>query len=363
MAGTTLENMDKTGTAKDQAWVELVNVSRHYTPDVLAVNQLSLSLKKGEILALLGPSGCGKSTTLKLIAGLETPDSGHISLQGKLVAGSNNWMAPNKRKVAMVFQDYALFPHMTVEQNIRYPLVNSKLDKQLRVKELLSVSRLEQLGQRYPHELSGGQQQRVALARALAQDPEVILLDEPFSNLDARLRESTREEVKSILSQTRITSILVTHDQKEAFSMADRVGVMFDGTIAQLGSPRDIYLHPATKRCARFVGATRFVSGTAQAGVVHCILGKLPLYEQLKDMEGSVEVLIRPDMLSLTENPEGIAHLEQHKFYGSHQLAQLSLAGGLELEVKNSPAEEMRIGSNYDLSVNGSVMAYPHQAV
>ena len=222
---------------------------------VTAVQDVSLDVERGELLVILGPSGCGKTTTLRMMAGFEWPDAGTIELSGRTVAGPHTFTAPEKRKIGMVFQDYALFPHLTLEKNIAYGLPSvrktrisrspnrmmEQLRLSVRVSEVLGLVGLTQLAKRMPHELSGGEQQRAALARALAPRPLALLMDEPFSNLDAKLREQVREDVKRILSLTGVTTVLVTHNQEEALAMADRVAVMNRGRLEQVGAPQNVY--------------------------------------------------------------------------------------------------------------------------
>jgi len=242
--------------------IQLTDISKRYG-DVNAVDHISLAVAQGEILVLLGPSGCGKTTTLRLIAGLERPDSGEVLLNGAVVAGKR-WVEPENRHIGLVFQDYALFPHLSVEANVNFGLRGwSRGDKSTRVNKLLDLVGLPNLGKRMPHELSGGQQQRVALARALAPKPDVILLDEPFSNLDAALRTQVRMEVRDILKETGTTAVFVTHDQEEALSLSDQVAVMFDGLIAQFGPPQQVYVHPSSPEVAAFVGEANFIPGEA----------------------------------------------------------------------------------------------------
>jgi putative spermidine/putrescine transport system ATP-binding protein len=231
---------------------------------VVAVDSLSFGVAKGEFFGLLGPSGCGKSTTLKIIAGLEDPDRGDIFLKGKRI----NDIPVHKRQAAMVFQNYALFPHMTVFNNVAFGLKMIKADSEeirKRVKEVLALVQLPDVGERYPSQLSGGQQQRIALARVLALKPGVLLLDEPLSNLDAKLRETMRIELKDIQRRVGITAIFVTHDIQEAFALSDRVAVMNRGSVEQMGTPQEIYNSPATEFVATFVGQPNFFDGQIEA--------------------------------------------------------------------------------------------------
>ncbi|UVK49010.1 ABC transporter ATP-binding protein (plasmid) [Mesorhizobium sp. AR07] len=247
--------------------LELENVTKRYGA-LTAVNGVSISIEEGKVLSLLGPSGCGKTTTLRVIAGFTSPDNGTVQIAGKNVGH----LRPYERNVGLLFQDYALFPHMTVAQNVAYGMRYRGYQKPLvpaRVAEMLSLVRLSGMGDRYPKQLSGGQQQRVALARALATDPQIVLLDEPLSALDAKLRVELRVELKEILSSVGATTIVVTHDQEEALSLGDEVIVMNAGRIAQRGSPTEIYAKPADKFVAEFVGRSNWfhATGVTQSNV------------------------------------------------------------------------------------------------
>jgi iron(III) transport system ATP-binding protein len=231
----------------------------HHQREIVAVEDFSLDIQAGELVTLLGPSGCGKTTVLRMLAGFETPTSGEISLNDKNITQ----LPPNKRNSAMVFQSYALFPHMNVEENIVYGLKLRGFSEEDRLKKLsrfLDIVNLRGYEKRKPHELSGGQQQRVALARALIVEPDILLFDEPLSNLDAKLRESMRNEIRNIQKTLKITAVYVTHDQSEAMAISDRVIVMNKGRIEQIGSPQDVYLRPSTQFVADFMGAANFIS-------------------------------------------------------------------------------------------------------
>ncbi len=287
-----------------EAVVSLKSLTKSYQdPKHPAVDDFSLSVKRGEILALLGPSGCGKTTLLRLIAGFEVPDQGQIVISGREVAGPKTWRQPEKRKIGFVFQDYALFPHLNVLQNVAFGLTNMPKKLRLeRAKEVLDLVGLKIFSRRYPHQLSGGQQQRVALARALAPQPDVILLDEPFSNLDAALRGATRAEVRRILERTNTTTILVTHDQEEAMTFADRLVVMRSGKLEQTGPPEAVYLRPRTAFVANFLGSTNLIRGIGRGEVAETVLGRLPMTQQI---EGSVLLSLRPEEL-LFAGPQGV---------------------------------------------------------
>ena len=268
---------------------------------VAAVDGASLCVERGEVVALLGPSGCGKTTLLRLIAGFERPDAGRIEVAGRQVGGSGAWVPPEQRRVGMVFQDYALFPHLTVAENVGFGL--PRRQRPTRVAELLAIVGLETLGRRYPHELSGGQQQRVALARALAPAPELVLLDEPWSNVDSFLRETLRAEVTEILRPLGVTAVLVTHDREEAFSVADRVALMRDGTIVQEGSAEELYFAPASRWAAEFVGAGNLLAGHVEQGVVRTVVGSFPANGA--SGASQVEVLVRPGAARARARPGG----------------------------------------------------------
>jgi iron(III) transport system ATP-binding protein len=324
---------------------------------VSAVEGVSLALPQGRFLALLGPSGCGKTTTLRLLAGFELPDRGEIEIGGRLVNGPRLHLPPEQRSVGMVFQEYALFPHLNIADNVAYGIPRGA-DKKKRVMEMLELVGLTELANRMPHELSGGQQQRVALARALAPQPTLILLDEPFSNLDAALRQSVREEVRQILRQARATAIFVTHDQEEALSLADEVAVMIEGTILQMGTPQQIYLRPARREVAEFVGDANFLGGTANGIRVTCALGNFPMMEAA---HGPVEVLIRPEMVYLQPHPEGVGYIEQINFFGHDQLVQVRLPDGLHLQARTRPRLDLAPGVRVQMAIDGPVVTYPRR--
>jgi iron(III) transport system ATP-binding protein len=287
-------------------YLKLRFVTKTYAGQVTpAISSLTFSLDHGDILALLGPSGCGKTTTLRLIAGFENHEEGQICLAGRTISSVDFSLPPEKRNIGIVFQDYALFPHLTVWENVRFSFLNNARKQSDRIKSILNLVGLTDLRDRYPHELSGGQQQRLALARALAPTPKVLLLDEPFSNLDADLREQMRNEVKNILRSTETTTILVTHDQQEAFSFADKVGVLNHGRLEQIDTPEMIYHTPATRFIADFVGEADFLPGkVVQPGVIETGLGLFPSLSKLPE-ETSVEVMIRPDDVNVKPAPEG----------------------------------------------------------
>ncbi|WP_158853194.1 ABC transporter ATP-binding protein [Saccharothrix deserti] len=263
-----------------------------------ALDGLDLELAEGELVSLLGPSGCGKTTALRIVAGFEIADSGTVRVDGRDITG----VPANKRDMGMVFQAYSLFPNMTVTQNVAFGLRLRKApDRAGRVAELLELVGLGHLGKRYPHQLSGGQQQRVALARALAIQPRVLLLDEPLSALDAKVRVNLRDEIRRIQTELGMTTLFVTHDQEEALAVSDRVGVMSQGRLEQLDTPAVVYREPASAFVAQFVGVTNAVYGTAEAGCVR--LGAFRLATDAADgLSGDVKVIVRPEDIGIAQH-------------------------------------------------------------
>jgi iron(III) transport system ATP-binding protein len=312
------------------ALLELARVGKRFGADrPAAVDDLTFGLDAGRILALLGPSGCGKTTTLRLIAGFETPDAGQIAIGGRVVARAGQaGVPPEERSVGVVFQDYALFPHLTVEANVAFGVSRRpRAQRQGRVARMLELVGLAEFAGRYPHELSGGQQQRVATARALAPEPALLLLDEPFSNLDADLRAQMRDEVQKLLRTTGTTAIFVTHDQEEAFTIADEVGVLNRGRLEQLGTPETIYHHPATPFVAEFVGAADFLPGLVTSQGIVTEIGVFGNVEG-RDPGERVRVMIRPDDVTFVPDESGAAVLVQRYFRGSENLYCLGLPSG-----------------------------------
>jgi iron(III) transport system ATP-binding protein len=330
------------------AQLSLVRVTKRYTADgAAAVEDLSLTVGHGEILGLLGPSGCGKTTTLRLIAGFETLDAGEIAIGGQVVASARGatMVPPEERSVGVVFQDYALFPHLTIAGNVGFGLDRlPRAARSDRVREVLDLVGLAALGDRYPHELSGGQQQRVAVARALAPAPALILLDEPFSNLDADLRSQMRDEVEKILRATRTTAIFVTHDQEEAFTIADQVGVLNAGRLEQTGSPEAIYHHPATPFVAEFVGAADFLPGIVTSQGIITEIGVFGNTEQREPGE-KVRVMIRPDDVTFVPRADGEAVIVRRYFRGSENLYCLALPSGIQVHSSQPSAATFTAGT------------------
>ncbi len=310
--------------------LQLNNVRQAYGEQVV-IHDLSLVLQKGTIGCLLGPSGCGKTTALRCIAGFEPVSAGEILLNGVCVSGAGFFVPPEQRRIGMVFQDYALFPHLDVATNIGFGLHRlTRAECERRVDELLQVVQLTNVSKKYPHELSGGQQQRVALARALAPKPELLLLDEPFSNLDVSLRERLSMEVREILKDHGITAILVTHDQAEAFAIADEIGVMHQGEIQQWDTAFNLYHRPVNRFVANFVGQGVFLPGrviNAQQVEIELgiLTGEIP---QLCDSGCKVDVLVRPDDIVHDDASPLQATVIHKAFRGAEILYTLRLADG-----------------------------------
>lgn len=334
--------------------LSIQHLSRRYG-SLTAVNEVSLDLAAGKFMALLGPSGCGKTTLLRLIAGFEQPDSGVIMIGGRTVVGPcGAGIPPEQRRVGMVFQDYALFPHLSVAQNVAYGLPRSS-EREPRVQELLSLVGLADAGRRMPHELSGGQQQRVALARALAPRPALILLDEPFSNLDAGLRMAVRNEVRQILRREGATALFVTHDQEEALSIADLVGVMINGRIVQVAPPRELYERPATRAVAAFVGAANFVPAEAHGLVAQSVIGRLPL---LAPHHGPVSVMIRPEAVELEADDESPHQIVERNYFGADVRYEVRLSDGTMLTARLAPWHDVPVGARVNIVVRGALVAF-----
>jgi len=321
--------------------------------DAAALDEFDLDVRPGTILGLLGPSGSGKTTALRIIAGFEHPDAGTVTIAGRRVAGNGTWVPPEQRRVGMVFQDYALFPHLDVTGNVGYGLKGT--GKASRIAEVLELVGLGNLSHRMPHELSGGEQQRVALARALAPRPEVVLLDEPFSNLDAPQRDRVRREVRTILIEAKATAVFVTHDQEEALSLSDQVAVMRDGRVLQTASPNEVYHRPVDCWVARFLGEGETVPGQAQGATVETVIGSFKLAEPA---DGEVEVIIRPEAVRLVADPRGLTRVVEREFYGHDQLVTLELPDGRRLLSRTPTNPIFNAGDRVTVEVD-EVMAFP----
>ncbi len=330
------------------------------------VNGLSFSLARGTIACLLGPSGCGKTTVLRAIAGFEPLREGRILLDGKVVSSAAGGVPPEHRRIGMVFQDYALFPHLTARENVAFGLTGQpRAQRAARVDEVLQLVGLDGVGSRYPHELSGGQQQRVALARALAPRPELLLLDEPFSNLDVDLRERLSLEVRAILKAQGTTAILVTHDQHEAFAMADEIGVMHGGLIEQWGSAHALYHQPATRFVAGFIGQGVLMPGRLRGPrEVMLELGTLTSREPLAlPADAEVDVLIRPDDIVHDDASPMRAEVLHKAFRGAEILYTLRLASGGRVLALVPSHHNHAIGEPIGIRVQADdVVAFPRAA-
>ncbi|MED1600836.1 ABC transporter ATP-binding protein [Alkalihalophilus marmarensis] len=347
------------------SFIHLQNLTKTYSnAGSPAVNHIDLSIEKGEIITLLGPSGCGKTTTLRMIAGFEQPSNGSIRIDDKVVFDDRSYLPPEKRGIGMVFQDYALFPHLTIEKNVTFGLNKwGTLNKKKRAKEVLELVGLADYAKRFPNELSGGQQQRVALARALAPRPNVVLMDEPFSNLDAGLRERMRYDVTAILRKANTTAIIVTHDQKDAFAVSDRVVVMNQGVIQQIASPRDMYRCPKNCFVAQFVGKTNLLTGTLCEDMKHVEthIGRVCLPSASNQILEDVRVSIRPEGCRLVEDGRYSGRVERVTYSGEYQELEVRLGDD---HVTNEPMivyapveQEIEVGSVVSFDIKPELVA------
>ena len=320
--------------------------------DVAVLRGLNLQVRQGQILALLGPSGCGKTTALRAIAGFAQPDSGSIRIAGEPVHQNRRSIPPEKRRVGMVFQEGALFPHLTVEQNIAYGLSKSD-DRAERIAEVVRMTGLDGLEQRMPYELSGGQQQRVALARALAPRPELLLLDEPFSNLDPGLREQVRRDVVDILRRGGVTAVFVTHDQEEAMYVGDTIAVMNRGRIEQQGTPQDIFHQPESKFVAEFIGMVDFVPAVWEEGQIRTEIGQTewPVVPGSPESSGYLEVMVRPDCMECVPSDTGNGVIVEREFRGAFYLYRVALTSGGAVRCLLSHTEEYEVGASVSVRV------------
>lgn len=333
------------------------------------IDGLHLVLQPGQVMALLGRSGCGKTTTLRLIAGFEAPEAGQILMNGHTVSQRGESVPPEDRQVGIVLQEGALFPHLTVEQNVAYGLPKGfkstgrakgdggqDLDRAGRIDEVLKLVGMEQLRHRMPHELSGGQHQRVALARAMAPRPRVLLLDEPFSNLDPRLREQVRKDVLEILKNSGVSAIFVTHDQEEALFMGDVIAVMNQGAVEQIGLPQEIFHHPATRFVAEFIGMADFIPAWKDGDSLVTEVGSTRWADfqglgDTEDHQGRLEVMVRPDCLMCQAAPEGQGIVTQREFRGPFNLYYVELPSGSAVRCLLSHTESFPIGTAVSVEI------------
>ena len=335
----------------EPAHVACRGLSKSFGP-VTAVDDVTLTIEPGNILSIVGPSGCGKTTLLRLLAGFETPDSGEVDLGGRVVAAPETWVPPETRQVGMVFQDYALFPHMTVAQNVEFGLHNwPKSDRLARVRELLEVVHLDALAQRRPHQLSGGEQQRVALVRSLAPRPVALFMDEPFSNLDTNLRDTLCQEVKGIVGRVGTTTIHVTHNQEQALYMGDQVAIMRAGRLEQVGTPQEVFHQPKSPFVASFLGIADFLPATVMNGGFNTELGPLPGKCPFP-VGARVHLMTRPDHVSLGPVTEiGECFVEERVFRGIDYLYTLVLPSGLRLHSLQHHEVYYDVGERTGISV------------
>lgn len=329
---------------------------------------LDLEVPDGAVVTVLGESGSGKTTLLRVVAGFERPDAGTIALDDEVVDSAGRFVPPDKRRIGFVAQEGNLFPHLTVAKNIAFGLSRAERDSG-RVDEMLHLVGLDELGSRFPHELSGGQQQRVALARALAPRPRLVLLDEPFSSLDASLRSSLRFDVMRILREQQATTVFVTHDQSEALSVADLVGIMSRGRIAQFARPEALYDHPIDPGIARFLGEANIVAGTAASGLVHTALGEFSLRDGNHGLAGPVDVLVRPEQIVLRRSgdvpAEGATGRVAHReYYGHDCIVLVDVAGSDQLlRVRCPGTAPVEVGDVVAAAAAGEVVAWPSGTV
>jgi iron(III) transport system ATP-binding protein len=352
----------------DTVILHLEGVSKFFSAKRSPVlDQVTVKLDQGELLALLGPSGCGKTTLLRLVAGFEQPQSGVISLAGRIVAGDGQWLPPEQRDVGMVFQDYALFPHLSVAKNVAFGLENRRqkrtqrlTPKQIkhRTAEAIALVGLDGLADRYPHQLSGGQQQRVALARALAPRPTLVLLDEPLSNLDVQVRSRLREEIRSILKATGTSAIFVTHDQEEALAIADQVAVMCQGRIEQMGTPETIYREPASRFVAEFVTQANFLPAQRKGQVWETEVGCFAASLDQAEVAPTGNLMIRQEDLRLEPDATASVVVRDRHFLGREHCYCLLTSSGQELHARTSLATVLPIGTRVQVSATPTALQF-----
>ena len=335
--------------------LQLNGLTKHYPQTALpAVDTVNLALAKGQILSLLGPSGCGKTTLLRLIAGFERPNAGEIILENRTIAGRGRPVPPEKRNLGMVFQEYALFPHLTVADNIAFGLKKRHLKNseiKQRVAEALSLVELDGLGNRYPHQLSGGQRQRVALARAIAPRPVLMLLDEPLSNLDVRVRLYLRHEIRAILKKTGMTAVFVTHDCEEAMSISDVVGVMRQGRLEQMDTPEAIYREPASRFVAEFVTQANFLQARRAGSQWETELGMLSPSAAEELSEGLGDVMVREEDLIICPDESGTIKIQDRQFLGRELRYCLEMPSGRCVHARTHNLPGLPIGTRVNLQI------------
>ena len=337
--------------AFDNLLIRTRSVSKFYDEEQV-LSDFNLDVWKGSITGILGSSGSGKTTALRLIAGFDRPDAGIVEMKNEVIVSDEVWLPPEKRNIGMVFQDYALFPHLTVEKNIAFGLGKNDLE-QGRLKEVIHMCNLSGLINKFPQELSGGQQQRVALARALAPNPEVVLLDEPFTSLDAQMARVLRDEVVELLKNTETTAIIVTHDQEEALSVCDVVSVLEKGKIIQSSTHQEIYLNPVSKTVANSVGDPNILKGFSIDGRVETSLGTF-----VSAYEGALDVSIRPECIELNLDSEGSYIVKECTFYGHDQVISFQNSKGEVFRARSLPNTIYEAGDKVNIEIS-EVTTFP----
>jgi|TARA_B100001939_G_scaffold217737_1_gene187352 iron(III) transport system ATP-binding protein len=327
------------------------SVTKSYGSEIV-LSDFNLDVWNGSIVGILGISGSGKTTALRLLAGFDKPDSGIIEMRNRVISSEDTFLPPEERNVGMVFQDYALFPHLNVEKNISFGLSRDEI-KSGRLEEVLSMCNLETYRNKFPQELSGGQQQRVSLARALAPKPEVILLDEPFTSLDAHMARDLREEVVSLLRQTETTAIIVTHDQEEALSVCDVVSVLENGSVIQSATPQEIYLNPVSQTVANSVGDPNILKGFSVDGRVETSLGTF-----VTAYNGALDVSIRPECIELLLDSEGSYVVKECTFYGHDQVISFQNSKGEVFRARSLPNTIYEAGDKVNINIS-EVTTFP----
>lgn len=331
--------------------LECVDLTKSYN-DSIVVNKVNFTLYPGEILSILGPSGAGKTTMLRLVAGFENPDSGEVKIRGNIISNQSTYIPAHKRNIGMVFQDYALFPHKTISENLSFGLHQiPPRDRENRLRELISLVSLEGFENRYPHELSGGQQQRTALARTIGPRPVAVLLDEPFSNLDATMRHELRQEVEKILRESNIATLIVTHNREEAFTMADRIGIMREGRLEQLDTPEIVYRTPANRFVAQLSSTCSFLEGHVKDKMVKTELGNFPYFDggSILTENSSVSVLVHLNDFELNQDPEGNSVVVSREFHGDETILSIQTPSGTTLKCRQIYSSPLTKGTTVSL--------------